>query len=137
MKSRTAQHTFRAARGFSLLEITLVIALIGLLMGVAVIAFAPTLLRGKEAATKATMRNVDQSLKSFSGSNPNAGYPQTLAELVPSYLEATPKDGWGNEFYYKVGSNRAGKGYDLISLGADGTAETADDINLWDVIEGN
>lgn len=132
----TTQRTLaRSTRGFSLLEITLVIALIGLLMGVAVVAFAPTLFRGKIAATKSTMRVVDQSLKSFMVEKNN--YPATLAELVPNFIETSPKDGWDRELYYKVGSARQGKGYDVISFGPDGIAETPDDINLWDVIEGN
>ena len=114
-------------RGFSMIEMTLVIALIGVLMTVAVVAFVPQLLSGKERATKATMRQVDSFMGPYRAAN-NA-YPTALAQLAPNYLKTAPKDAWGREFHYQVPglNNRA---YDLISAGDDGQFGTADDIDL-------
>lgn len=118
-------------RGFSMIEMTLVIALIGILMTVAVFAFLPQLLAGKVAATKATMHQVDAALGPYKAAN-NA-FPTSLALLSPNYLKNPPKDAWKHDFYFQVpGTN--GRPYDLISPGEDGTLGTADDID-WAVVE--
>ncbi len=120
----------RMRRAFSLIELTLVIAIMGILMTVAVIAFAPRLFQAKVAATKATMRTVQSDLDSYYIQN-NA-YPATLNVLVPTYQQTVPMDGWKRAFYYRV-PGAAGRPYDLISYGEDGQPETADDISVWDL----
>ncbi len=55
----------------------------------------------------------------------NREYPETLAALVPGYLEQAPVDPWGRALVY---SRRAGrKGYVLACLGSDGAAGGTDD----------
>lgn len=118
--------------GFSLLELTLVIAIMGVLMAVAAVAFGPKLLRAKKSATVATMKTVKQELTAYEGDN-NA-FPAALAMLAPNYLEKAPIDGWGREFYYKV-PGTGGRPYDLISRGEDGQLDTPDDLNVWTIDE--
>ncbi len=116
-------------RAFSLLELTLVIAIMGALMAVALVAAGPKLLRAKAGATKATMRVVKQELMAYEGDK-NA-LPTALAQLVPEYIEdKPPKDGWDQDFYYRT-PGTGGKPYDLISRGKDGQLDTQDDINIW------
>lgn len=117
-----------APRAFSLLELTLVVAIMGVLLAVVAIAFGPRLLRAKARATEATMQTTKQALITCEGDT-NA-MPAALTGLVGPYLEKLPKDGWGRDFYYKTpGAN--GKPFDLISRGPDGQLDTADDINIW------
>lgn len=116
--------------GFSLIELTLVIAIMGILMGVAVIAFGPRLMQAKTRATEASLRVVAQEIDSYYVNNNT--YPTTLNALVPNYLKSLPMDGWKRPFYYRV-PGAHGKPYDLISFGEDGQPDTADDISVWDL----
>jgi general secretion pathway protein G len=121
----------RTRRAFSLLEITLVVAIIGVLMAVAAVSVMGGAERAKSRATKASMATITTALKSYHLDN--SKYPETISMLVtakPPFLEKTPLDGWTNEFWYKVpGTN--GRPYDLISAGPDAELRTEDDINVW------
>lgn len=124
-----------SSRGFSLLEITLVLAIIGVLMAVAAVNVIDGAERAKKRATEATMRVVVGQLKTYHLDHSN--YPASLALLVtakPAYLEKLPLDGWGNDIYYKV-PGRNGRPYDLISFGPDGQGNTEDDIDVWAIDE--
>ena len=121
-----------ARRGFSLLELTLVILIIGVLMGVAAVAFGPTLLRGKTTATKASMTTLKRAITEYQGINNQ--YPTALAALEPDFVDPLPEDGWDNPFYYAA-PGTAGRPFDLISAGEDGAYGTADDIDVWTMDE--
>lgn len=120
----------RLRRAFSLIELSLVIAIMGILMTVAVVAFGPKLMQAKTRATEASLRTVQSQIDSYYVDQ-NA-YPPTLAALVPNYLRSVPADGWKRPFYYRV-PGAMGKPYDLISFGEDGQPETPDDISVWDL----
>lgn len=123
-----------ARRAFSLLEITLVLAIIGVLMAVAAVSVIGGAERAKIKATQTSMRTVNGQLKTYHLDNNQ--YPPSLAVLVtakPPYLEKLPRDGWDRDFYYKV-PGRNNRPYDMISAGGDGEFNTEDDIDIW-VIE--
>ncbi len=132
MTQYTTQAKRRARRGFSLLELPLVILIIGVLMGVAAVAFGPALLRGKTTATKASMTTLKRSITEFQGINNQ--YPTVLASLEPDFVDPLPVDGWDNPFYYAA-PGTGGRPFDLISGGEDGAYGTADDINVWTMDE--
>lgn len=131
MKNRSYKNQRRARRGFSLLELTLVILIIGVLMGVAAVAFAPALLRGRTTGTKASMTTIKRAILEYQGVNNQ--YPSQLADLAPNYIESVSLDGWDNAFYYAVpGQN--GQPFDLISAGEDGDYSTLNDnIDIWNL----
>lgn len=130
MKHHRKTNQYRARRGFSLLELTLVILIIGVLMGVAAVAFGPALLRGKTTATKASMTTLKRAITEYQGVNNQ--YPSTLDVLAPSFVEEVPADGWDNPFYYAA-PGQAGRAFDLISAGEDGAYGTPDDIDVWNM----
>jgi len=117
-------------RGFSVLELTIAIAILGIMMAVAGFAFIPYLNRAKVSATKTTMRNVGQNLASYYADK--GAFPVSLRELVPEYLDSTPLDGWDREFYYNP-QGPTPETFILISLGKDGRENTDDDINYLDL----
>ncbi|UYV13557.1 MAG: type II secretion system protein GspG [Phycisphaera sp.] len=129
MNNNTYTHQRKARRGFSLLELTLVILIIGVLMGVAAVAFAPALLRGRTTGTEASMTTIKRAILEYQGVNNQ--YPSQLADLSPNFIESVSLDGWDNPFYYAVpGQN--GQPFDLISAGEDGDYSTLNDnINIW------
>lgn len=118
------------ARGFSLLELTLVLAIIGLLMAGAAISFLGAGERSRVRITKTTLGTIKGQIDSYYINN--SVYPPDLTTLVTAkYLEEGKiNDAWKQPLYYATpGMN--GRPYDLMSLGADKTPGTPDDIDVW------
>jgi len=79
-------------KGFTLVEIMIVVAIIALLAAIAI----PNLLRARhnanEAAAQATCKTISTACESFRAAQTRPTYPATLAALttaVPPYLDAT------------------------------------------------
>ncbi len=127
-------------KGFTLLELMIVIVILGILAAIVAPKF---LKRGEEAkltATKVQMKNIEQALKMYKLDN--SFYPTTeqgIEALVRKpegepeprnwkgpYLDDIPKDAWGSNFIYISD----GKSYTLISKGPDGEEGTEDDIKV-------
>lgn len=120
-------------RAFSLLELTLVLLIIGLLGAVA----AVNLVGGQEKArirtTTATMNTYKTQINIYLADKGSP--PTTLQDLVtgkyidPDNNGRAPLDAWKNEFYYTVTTGGTFP-YTLISAGPDKVFETPDDIDL-------
>jgi general secretion pathway protein G len=121
----------RARRaGFSLLELMLVLAIIGVLTAVAAWNIVGMGERAKIRATKASMSIIESAIKAYHLEQ--STYPANFDVLVTGkFLEGDKvKDGFGNKFYYQP-TNAPEKPFDLVSAGPDGKMATADDIDLW------
>ena len=117
--------------GFSVLELTIAIAILGVMMAVAGFAFVPMILGARVKATEASMKTIDSAIKSYFAAE--GSFPPNLQALVPKYMETTPLDGWDEEFFYSP-SGPTPPGYLLMSWGADKEDGTADDIDYQDVL---
>ena len=115
----------RRRAGFTLIEIMVVVAIIGLLLTFV----APSVWRNMREAnvvgTKAKMTNLKNYIEAYR--RHHSKVPDRLDDLLQeddtnmgeAYVESEDdlKDAWGNDFQYeKLSSNK----YDIISLGADG-----------------
>jgi general secretion pathway protein G len=138
----------RRPPGFTLLEILVVLAIMGLLVGLVVTNVDKVLGRSSEDIAKVF---VSSSLKTpLVRYRIDLGdYPSTnegLAALITApgnatdrwrgpYLDVTggklPVDPWGQPYEYRYPGVKNVGGYDLYSKGVDKTAETADDIGNW------
>lgn len=133
-------------RGFTLIEILLVLALLGMLVGVLVVNVGKNLEQGSEQTARMFVENtVKAPLLSY---RMNVGdYPTTaegLKALVeqPSgktrwkgpYLEKASQlqDPWGRPYQYRYPGEKNKGGFDVWSNGQDGQPGTADDIGNWD-----
>ena len=135
----------RNQRGFTLIEIMVVMVILGLLVAVV----APNIMgrsdQAKVTIAKTQMRNVANALDMYRLDNGH--YPSTqqgLEALVnrPSgspepnnwnpdgYLDAVPEDPWGNEYQY---INLGSSDYDLFSYGNQGGEGDATDISVEDL----
>lgn len=128
-----------ARRGFTMLEMMLVLVVIGIIAGVAIYNLAGATTNARIQSTKLRLRQLMTAIQAYNGMH--AVNPQTLAVL------ATPptgtlsmsglKDGWKEDFIYSpVGtSGDPQKPFDLYSKGPDKLPSTADDIDGWAVLE--
>ena len=124
----------RACRGFSLLELTLVLAIMGILMAVVAYNVMGQGAQAKAKATKASMSVLDAALKNY---NLNySSFPPGLAALVAAKIldPAKPlKDAWDTDIYYDPRGTDKDHPYILKSAGEDKQLGTDDDIDIWNM----
>lgn len=125
-----------ASRGFSLLELMLVLAIIGILMSVVAINVLGAGDKAKIKASKASMDTIKQALTTYNLNH--SAYPPTL-ETLRTVKELDPskplKDGWNRDFFYNLTSNNKDRPFTLFSAGPDGNTGTEDDIDVWTMYE--
>lgn len=138
----------KARAAFTLIEILLVIALIGLLAGVLITNTTGVFDQGQESAAKIFVR--DTLKLALTRYRMDLGdYPTTtegLAALVTPpankadrwrgpYIEAPsgklPLDPWGEAYRYRYPGTKNKGGYDLYSVGKDHAEGTEDDVGNW------
>lgn len=132
----------RKDKGFTLIEILLVVAIIGALAAMVVPRLTGRSEKAKAAAAKADIRaNIATALKMYeidTGAFPTT--EQGLNALLSAssgagggsiYLERKPLDPWGRPYQYKSPGAKNPSNYDLSSLGRDGV-ESEDDIGNWE-----
>ena len=131
-EKRTAREALR--QGFTLIEILVVVAIIGMLGAVAVPAYINYLADARIATTRALIKSVDDALVTYNSKH-GGKYPDTLdvltqeTEDADAILQGGIEDPWGNELKYE---KRGKKRPLLTSAGPDGEFGTDDDITNLD-----
>jgi len=120
-----------ARAGFSLLELMLVLAIIGVLMAVAAYNVLGGGQRAKIRASQASLTVIKTALTDYNLDQ--SAFPPDLRTLVTSKRleDKSLVDGWNNTFNYDPRGKDADHPYYLFSNGPDGKAGTEDDIDVW------
>jgi general secretion pathway protein G len=87
MKQRTKRSS---ERGFTLMELIIVVTIIGILAGIAVANVKFAQRKAREAALMDNLATLRKAIDNFYADKQR--YPSTLEELAPNYVRSIPKD---------------------------------------------
>lgn len=76
-------------KGFTLVELMVVVVIIGILTAIAVPVYNNTQTNAKSKACLANIRTIDGAIEMFKANN-NGTAPANLAALVSDYIKSTP-----------------------------------------------
>jgi general secretion pathway protein G len=124
----------RARGGFTLVEVLLVVAILGILAGIVVVSTKNRVPKTQIAATRMSIQGIQTAIDTYEVDN--GKMPSSLQALITQSGELNwngpyvqngrlPADPWGNQFQYTLKDNNA---YELRSAGPDGQMGTSDDI---------
>lgn len=114
--------------GFTMIEVLLVVAIIGILAAIAVPRLGGRMEASQISATKSAISSIGSALDLYELDN--GKYPSSLQDLIkqpgsasswkgPYLKKGLPKDPWGNAFIYQSPGAHNTYGYDLSSKGPD------------------
>ena len=119
------------SRGFTLIEIMLVIVIIGIIVGIAAPKIGGKLGKAQNVAARASLKSIETAIGSYEMDN--LKLPDSLDDLVKKqngngpYLKPSELlDPWSQKFQYTKGGSQ-GIGFDLSTTSPDGES-----FNNWD-----
>ena len=144
MRTKHTSKVWQRRNGFTLMEVLLVLAIMGVIMSMVVPKLLGRQRHANEDATRLSINGVEQALKMYALDH-GGQYPrpadgfQVLVEAPTRrdprwrgpYLEQKPLDAWGSDLSYVFPGKRNPRSFDIVSPGADRQPATPDDLGNW------
>ena len=113
----------RNNRGFTLIEMLVVVTIIGIVAAIVVPTLLNVIDRSRQSSTMADIRTLGTALERYAFDHHRYPIVDNMAalrgELEPDYIKKLPlKDGWSHPFVYEVDTK--GSTYTIRSPGKDG-----------------
>src|SRR5215470_2579355 len=135
MENKELTKRLAAQRGITLLEIVIVLAIIGLVMGVLIGPRVFSMFsKAKEDIARLQVTDLaNNSYGLWQRDNPDASCPEHLEDLIKYANKKDIKDPWGTQYIMKCGEGLPQDvSFGVSSAGPDKKDGTADDIHSWD-----
>ncbi|UCG93569.1 MAG: prepilin-type N-terminal cleavage/methylation domain-containing protein [Candidatus Aerophobus sp.] len=121
---------FRKKEGFTLIELLIVVAIIGIIAGIAIPNFLGARSKARVTRAFADMRAIADALEMYYVDNTT--YPAALADLKATHITSLPNDPFSGAVYrYYINDADAPTAWLLVSNGPDGDEDVAEDAISW------
>jgi general secretion pathway protein G len=125
----------QGARGMTLIEIMVVVAILGLIAGVVAVGMQGAWGGAQVDKARLDIHGFEQGLDIYKLKK--GRYPSSSEGLQVLYSEGIlkgqlAKDPWGKEYLYLFPGQKNQKGFDIVSYGPDGNQGGGDDISNGD-----
>ncbi len=114
-------------RGFTLLEMVVVISVILVLLAIALPMYNLSILRAKEARLHQNLKTLNEAIESYSLNKKQA--PQSLEDLVPGYIKFIPDDITGRTDTWVLEPEDPQDAWDPSQTGLKGVHSGSDQIS--------
>ena len=122
------RHLYKKEKGFTLVELMIVIIILAVLTGIAVPSYLALRNRARESATESEMKNIATALELYMADIEVYPPTATVTDLA-DYMNPVPTlDKWSHGYVYVLATG-AGS-YTLTSLGVNGAAGGTPDDDI-------
>ncbi len=94
---------FKGEKGFTLVELMVVILIIGILVAIAIPVYNAARAKAWTGACQANMRTLDGAIETYYATN--EAYPASIAALAPDYIREVPTCPQSSGVYTWVGES--------------------------------
>jgi general secretion pathway protein G len=115
-------------KGFTLVELLVVVAIVGIISSIAIASLTNALDKGKQKRSMSDLHSIGEAVEAYHIDH--AAYPAGVADwptlqghISPFFIKVPPSgDGWNH--VWSVSTSAAGKDYTVVSLGKDGSPDS-------------
>jgi type II secretion system protein G len=125
----------KSKKGFTLIELMIVIAIIAILAAILVPNFLRARAQGQLTACKSNLKNIGTAMEMYSSDN-QGRYPSAIANITPSYLKTLPTCAAAGQMTYTYIKTTVPDCYTAYCAGSYHTPMTTANYPQYDAVQG-